>query len=131
GNSNGDLAFMRSAEMYLIEAEALARSGQDAEAASVLYDLAVNRDEEYTLSTNTGADLIEEIMIQRRVELWGEGFRFYDLKRLDLPLDRTGANHNATLAAKLEEPAGSKEWQFLIPQQEIDYTLGVVVQNPL
>ena len=131
GNSNGDLAFMRSAEMYLIEAEALARSGQDAEAASVLYDLAVNRDEEYTLSTNSGADLIEEIMIQRRVELWGEGFRFYDLKRLDLPLDRTGANHNATLAAKLEEPAGSKEWQFLIPQQEIDYTLGVVVQNPL
>jgi len=27
-------------------------------------------------------------MIQRRVELWGEGFRFTDLKRLNLPLDR-------------------------------------------
>lgn len=131
GNSNGDLAFMRAAEMYLIEAEALARLGQDGDAAAVLYDLAVNRDEEYELSSNTGEDLIEEILIQRRVELWGEGFRFYDLKRLDLPLDRTGANHNATLAAKLEEPAGTKEWQFLIPQQEIDYTLGVVVQNPL
>lgn len=131
GNSNGDLAFMRAAEMYLIEAEALARLGRDGEAAAVLYDLAVNRDEEYELSSNTGEDLIEEILIQRRVELWGEGFRFYDLKRLNLPLDRTGANHNATLAAKLQEPAGSKEWQFLIPQQEIDYTLGVVKQNPL
>lgn len=131
GNSNGDLAFMRAAEMYLIEAEALARLGRDAEAAAVLYDLAVARDEDYELSTNTGEDLIEEVLIQRRVELWGEGFRFYDLKRLDLPLDRTGANHNATLAAKLEEPAGTREWQFLIPQAEIDYTLGVVVQNPL
>ena len=131
-NSNGDLAFMRAAEMYLIEAEALARTpGKSAQAAAALFDLAKARDKEYTLSTNTGNDLIEEILIQRRVELWGEGFRFYDLKRLNLPLDRTGANHNGTLAGKLTEPAGTKNWIFLIPQAEIDYTLGVVKQNPL
>src|SRR5690606_37263699 len=130
-NSNGDLAFMRAAEMYLIEAEALARDGQDAAAADVLYDLAVSRDEEYELSANTGQALVDEIMIQRRVELWAEGFRFYDLKRLNLPLDRTGANHIASLAVKLSEPAGTKNWQFLIPQGEIDYTLGVVAQNPI
>lgn len=131
GNSNGDLAFMRAAEMYLIEAEALAAQGKDSEAADVLYDLAVARDSEYEKSTNTGDDLMEEILIQRRVELWGEGFRFYDLKRLDLPLNRRGANHDATLAVKMEEPAGTKNWIFLIPQAEIDYTLGVVKQNPL
>lgn len=50
---------------------------------------AKNRDASYTLSTNTGQALIDEIMVQRRVELWGEGFRFLDLKRLNLPLDRT------------------------------------------
>lgn len=132
GNSNGDLAFMRAAEMYLIEAEALARmSGRENEARDVLYELAHARDTDYVLSTNTGADLIDEILTQRRVELWGEGFRFYDLKRLNMPLDRTGANHNGTLASKMTEPAGTKEWQFLIPQGELDYTLGVVVQNPL
>ena len=131
-NSNGDLAFMRAAEMYLIEAEALARTpGQDAQAASVLFEFAKARDTDYTLSTNTGATLIEEIMVQRRSELWGEGFRFYDLKRLNLPLDRNGANHNGSLAVKMEEPAGTKNWIFLIPQGEIDYTLGVVKQNPL
>ena len=27
-------------------------------------------------------------MFQRRIELWGEGFRFLDLKRLNMPLDR-------------------------------------------
>ena len=131
GGSNGDLAFMRAAEMYLIEAEALVRDNQDGPAAAVLFELAKKRDNDYVLSTKTGSTLINEILIQRRVELWAEGFRFYDLKRLNLPLDRTNTNHNVTLAVKMQEPAGTKDWQFLIPQAEIDYTLGVVVQNPL
>lgn len=131
GNSNGDLAIMRAAEMYLIEAEALAHMGNDSEAQKVLYELANARDNEYEMSTNTGADLLEEILIQRRVELWAEGFRFLDLKRLNLPLDRDGANHNVTLAQVLQIPAGDKRWEWLIPQGEIDRTQGVVVQNPL
>jgi hypothetical protein len=132
GNSNGDLMFMRASEMFLIEAEALARTaGMENQAKEVLLELAETRDANYTLSTNTGADLIEEILTQRRVELWGEGFRFYDLKRLNLPLNRNGANHIASLAVEFSVPAGAKEWQFLIPQGEIDRTLGVVVQNPL
>ncbi|HEX7847608.1 MAG TPA: RagB/SusD family nutrient uptake outer membrane protein [Chitinophagaceae bacterium] len=131
-NSNGDLVFMRSAEMYLIEAEALARQGgQEAGARTALFTLAKQRDPNYVLSTNSGQALIDEIMIQRRVELWGEGFRFYDLKRLNQALDRTGGNHNATLAQKMTEPAGTKNWVFLIPRQELEYTLGVVQQNPL
>ena len=118
--------------MFLIEAEALARTaGMENQAKEVLLELAETRDPNYTLSTNTGADLIEEILTQRRVELWGEGFRFYDLKRLNLPLNRNGANHIASLAVEFSVPAGAKEWQFLIPQGEIDRTLGVVVQNPL
>lgn len=85
---NGDVPWMRLPEMMLIEAEGYARAGEDALAAQALYPLAVQRDPQYALSTNTGQDLIDEIMIQRRVELWGEGFRFLDLKRLDMPLDR-------------------------------------------
>jgi hypothetical protein len=132
GNSNGDLVFMRAAEMYLIEAEALARQGgQEVAARQALFTLAKQRDPNYVLSTNSGQALIDEIMIQRRVELWAEGFRFYDLKRLNLPLDRTGANHNNTLAQKMQEPAGTLNWQFLIPRTEIEYTLGIVQQNPL
>lgn len=132
GNSNGDLCFMRAAEMYLIEAEARARvGGQEAQARQVLYELAVNRDPSYVLSTNTGQDLIDEILIQRRVELWAEGFRFYDLKRLNQPLDRTGGNHDNSLAQLMQEPAGTKNWVWLIPQAELEYTQGIVVQNPL
>src|SRR5690606_17887759 len=40
-NSNGDMMLMRSAEMILIEAEALARlGGRDSEAQDVIYELA-------------------------------------------------------------------------------------------
>lgn len=131
GSSNADLMFMRAAEMYLIEAEALANSGKDVEARKALYDMVITRDPDYVLSTNSGATLLNEILIHRRIELWGEGFRFYDLKRLNMPLNRNGANHNATLAVTFDVPAGDKQWEFLIPQGEIDRTLGVVKQNPM
>ncbi|MDY7394425.1 RagB/SusD family nutrient uptake outer membrane protein [Aureibaculum sp. 2210JD6-5] len=130
GDSSMDVPHMRAAEMYLIEAEAQARSGNDGDAAQALFDLVTTRDDAYTLSTNTGQALIDEIMIQRRIELWGEGFRFLDLKRLNLPLDRTGANHSAALADNnLEIPAGDIRWEWLIPREELDANPNMV-QNP-
>ncbi|SFT38538.1 SusD family protein [Algoriphagus locisalis] len=129
-SSVGDVPYMRAAEMYLIEAEALARGGNDAEAAQVLFDLVSERDPDYTMSTNTGDDLAEEIMVQRRIELWGEGFRFYDLKRLNLPLDRNGANFvESVINGKYTEPAGSNNWQWRIPIDEIN-TNENMIQNP-
>jgi hypothetical protein len=129
--SIGDVPLMRAAEMYLIEAEAKAKLGQDAAAAAALFPLAKARDASYVLSTKTGEALIDEIITQRRVELWGEGFRFYDLKRLNYALDRTGANHDAGLTGGvLTVPAGDIRWEFLLPQAEINNTNGVVVQNP-
>jgi len=84
----GDVPFMRLPEMMLIAAEGYARAGQNTQAQDALYPLAKHRDPAYTKSTKTGQALIDEILIQRRVELWGEGFRFTDLKRLNLALDR-------------------------------------------
>ncbi len=131
GSSIGDVPLMRAAEMYLIEAEALARQGgKDAQAAQVLYTLAVNRDPSYTMSVNTGQALIDEIMLQRRVELWGEGFRFYDLKRLNLPLDRTGTNADPAVASVMSVPTGGNIWQFLLPKDELNANENSV-QNPL
>jgi hypothetical protein len=83
-----DLPYIRLPEMILIMAEGYARAGSDQLAAQALYRLAAVRDPQYMLSTNTGEALIDEIMFQRRIELWGEGFRFLDLKRLNMNLDR-------------------------------------------
>ncbi|GGF27580.1 membrane protein [Echinicola rosea] len=130
GSSVGDVPYMRAAEMILIEAEALARSGDDAGAAAALFELASARDPEYTQSTNTGQALIDEIMIQRRVELWGEGFRFYDLKRLNLPLDRNGGNHvGIVINSKFFEEAGTADWQWQIPIDELNANDNII-QNP-
>lgn len=131
-NSVGDIPYMRAAELYLIEAEALAAQNRDSDAATVLHEMVVTRDPAYVKSTNTGAALLEEIRVQRRIELWGEGFRFYDLKRTDSKLDRRGGNHNAGFTSGLMEvEPGDKRWQLPIPQAEIERTNGLVVQNPL
>jgi hypothetical protein len=114
-----DYAYMRVAELYLTEAEALARQGKDAEAQAVLTEFATTRDPEYKPS-NTGNALVEEIMTHRRIELWGEGFRWFDLKRLNLPLDRKGSNFKEAFCGVLHVDAGDPKWQFAIPQEELD-----------
>jgi len=118
----GDVPYIRLAEMYLVLAESLARTpGRESEAAQALFTLARNRDAAYTLSTRTGAALVDEILVQRRVELWGEGFRFFDLKRLNLPLDRTVVPNfvSAAVGGAMQVPAGDPKWQFAIPIEEL------------
>jgi starch-binding outer membrane protein, SusD/RagB family len=86
GNFADDLPFMRVAEMYLILAEAEARSGlAPAAGAPALEEL---RD-----ARNAGAipaealvdmDAFEDLILEERVrELHFEGHRFWDLKRLE------------------------------------------------
>lgn len=128
----GDVPYIRLAEMYLIMAEAYARTpGKEAEARQALYTLAVNRDPSYVLSTNSGQALINEILFHRRVEFWGEGLRFYDLKRLNLPLDRTAVPNYvpASAGGTMQIPAGSNLWEFVIPISEIQANPNSV-QNP-
>jgi hypothetical protein len=127
--SIGDVPLMRAAEMYLIAAEAYSRMNNDNAAANMLYSLAKMRDAAYQRSTNTGPALLNEILFQRSIELWGEGFRFYDLKRMNLGLDRN--RYTFLQSYQKNVPAGDVKWQFVIPQAEIDATGGVVVQNPL
>jgi len=119
-NSVGDMPYMRAAEMFLIEAEALARNNDETGSKTVFTTFMRTRVPNYTTSTATGAAYLTEIMNSRRVELWGEGFRFFDLKRLDLPLDRNGSNHNTALAVAMTVAAGDNAWQWVIPQSEIN-----------
>jgi hypothetical protein len=129
--STGDVVYMRAAEMYLIEAEARARQGQFAPAQDALFTLVKNRDASYVKSTSTGQTLIDEIMWNRRVEFWGEGFRFTDLKRLNLPMTRVGIpNHLIALIQVQTIPAGDKQWEWLFPQDELNQNTAIV-QNPL
>lgn len=133
----GDVPLLRTSELQLILAEAYARSTPDQTslAQDALFVLTSRREASTVKSTNTGTALIDEILLNRRVELWGEGFRFLDLKRLNLPLNRSAAAFpNFTAVSFLNTttiPAGGVEWQFLIPRREMESNKGLVgQQNP-
>jgi len=126
----GDVPYMRAAEMYLIEAEAKVRLGDNAGAATVLNSLIRTRDANYVTSTKTGTALLDEILLHRRIELWGEGHRFLDLKRMNAPLNRNGANHIASVVLLYDVAPGDVRWEFLIPRREINANTAIV-QNPL
>lgn len=126
----GDVPYMRAAEMYLIEAEAKARLNDAAGASKVLFDLIKTRDANYVQSTKTGDALLVEILTQRRIELWGEGHRFLDLKRTNAALNRNGTNAIASVALLFDVAPGDVRWEFLIPRREINAN-PAIVQNPL
>ena len=126
----GDVPYMRAAEMYLIEAEAKARLNDAAGASKVLFDLIKTRDASYVQSTKTGNALVDEILTQRRIELWGEGHRFLDLKRTNAALNRNGTNAIASVALLFDVAPGDVRWEFLIPRREINAN-PAIVQNPL
>ncbi|UOU98795.1 RagB/SusD family nutrient uptake outer membrane protein [Chryseobacterium daecheongense] len=130
-DSRLDVPYMRAAEMFLIEAEAKARLGDEAGSKLVFFDFAKNRNPDYVGPTTTGAAYITEILNSRRIEFWGEGFRFLDLKRLNMGLDRTGANHSSVVVNNvLTVSSTDKRWEYLIPRAEINAN-PLIVQNPL
>lgn len=122
GTSLGDVPLMRASEMYLILAEAYASSANVGLAQDALFELIKVRDNQAVKSIKVGNDLLEEIWVNRRVELWGEGFRFFDLKRLNQPMDRTQVPNYVSASASnlISVPVGSKDWEFKFPLAEIN-----------
>lgn len=117
-NFSSDYALMRSAEMLLIEAEGKARTGEESAASDLLFELQSNRDPNATKSGNTGNKLIEEILVERRKELYAElGVEWFDAKRLRRGIPRNG-NHRLMGNTQLE--ADDKRFFLKIPQEEID-----------
>lgn len=72
-----DFIYMRSSEMYLIEAKAMMTIVSGEQAA--LLPRASERDSAYDVTVfSSQSSLMEHIKFQRRLELWGEGFGYTD-----------------------------------------------------
>lgn len=86
---------MRVEEMYFIEAEAAAHLGEGASLINTF--MSTYRDPSYN-TTKSGDNLVEEIVFQKRIELWGEGLTFFDVKRLNMSVTRgfEGSNFGDT-----------------------------------
>lgn len=112
---------MRTSELYLIKAECEARkSTPDYTAAQdALYEIQHRASASAVKSVKTGTDLVNEILLERRKELVGEGFAAIDILRTGSILDRpdiAGPNWSTYLTL----PAYSWRMIYPIPEAEID-----------
>ncbi len=119
----GDYIYLRSEEAHLTMAEALAHKN-DASAVTVLNNFMKTRQPDYNYEFTSKADLIEEIIYQKRVEFWGEGLEYLDNRRLNIPVDRTdatwGADNNHLAAGKLFANQEDRCFAYQIPIDEIE-----------
>lgn len=144
----GDYVLMRMEEMALIVAEAACHDKDYTTAREYVAMVTSQRDSEWeanlaavtdgfdinTQTSSTINNLMDYILFQRRVELWGEVSRMHDLQRLGLGVIRdytyVGNNH---LDQSSYEPK-SKQFIYAIPQFEFDGNDALdpkVDQNPL
>ncbi|OPC04485.1 carbohydrate-binding protein SusD [Elizabethkingia meningoseptica] len=145
-NLIGDIVYMRSAEMYLIAAEAYARSGNVSEAVANLNLLKSARKANLYNGIQNADAVLNEVLIERRKELFGEGFSLSDIIRTQGKVVRnsyTDANgkpikvqittpegtvkevdargHSVfTFPDKTDFTPNSRYYLFTIPQKEIE-----------
>jgi hypothetical protein len=129
-----DAKLLRTAEVLLNRAEAYQRSSNNTLALADLNLLRTNRYSSSTSLTLTGDALLAEILKERRLELAFEGDRFWDLKRRNLPVQRsattgdradgTGVKYIRTTLA-----VGDHRFQMPFPSSEINFNTKFK-QNP-
>ena len=147
---DGDYIWMRVEEMYLTAAEAACRRGQTTTARNYLNQLMAKRVSGYSctksgstlgaLTTDETGSLLEEILLQRRIELWGEDARILTIRRLRQGFERTEENGwpaQIQLASRSLSDPESYPWVLTIPYTEFAelYDAGAMnfnqEQNPL
>ena len=129
---------MRVEEFYFDAAEAALRLGDKDKAVRYLNAVMQKRDATFdasnldgtmlgSLTTSWTGSLLENILVQKRIELWGEFGRLVDVRRLGQGIDRKTSDGFAeecisTMAGNginLTNP-DTYDWVMTIPQDEIN-----------
>ena len=113
-----DYCLMRIEEMHFIEIEAEYHLDAS-KGVNMLRDFMHDyRDAAYN-RIQVGADFKafkKELLLQKRIEFWGEGILLFDYKRLDEPIDRSASNHAGVF--KLRTVRRSPQWNIVITRAE-------------
>ncbi len=112
-----DYLYMRSDEFYLLYAEALYHNGKEGEARDALKNYLSDRitDVSY-IDGLSGQALKDEIYLQTRIELWGEGKSYLAMKRNKATITR-GGNHLFFAGESFQY--NDPKLTFVIPQAEV------------
>jgi hypothetical protein len=129
-----DIKVLRVEEVYLNMAEAQYRLNGGG--LNYLDAVRAQRYSSFVSPNETGAALLNAILLERRLELFAEMDRFFTLKRLGLDMtrnavdgDKADGSGQKVEAASLSIPAGNFKWQLPIPQSQIDLNSNLK-QNP-
>lgn len=116
GNFVRNIKILRFAEAQLNRIEALFLVGQTATALAELNTFALSRGG----STYTGTNLLNDILTERAKEFYGEGQRFFDIKRNNLPLIK-----NSNCVMNCNVPANDKLFVMPISQSALNYNVNL------
>lgn len=133
GPFTSDVIYMRVAEMYYVAAEAYYLNNQPDKAKEVLTAIMSNRVPGYTC-TSTGEALYKEICVNKRIDMFEEGSRLFDIKRRNESIDRS-LSVNAPIAElsyinAVKYNGQDKRMIYQIPDAEIQNNPEITVQNP-
>ena len=118
-----DHLLMRVEEMYFIEIEATLfdrqKGGLD-EAKRLLNDfMQTYRYRSYDCSYIASEQaFIKEMLLQKRIEFWGEGILMYDYKRLNQGITRGYSGTNFPAVARFNTEGRSPQWNIVITRSE-------------
>ncbi len=130
------MPLMRYEEMMFDYIEAIAHTdGVDAAKTQLVDFINANRytDGSYKCTASSMSDFITELMVQRRIELWGEGIVFFDYKRLNLAVTRayTDSNYASNLQLNSYKGYVAPWMNYMMPETEKDMNPAVIVgPNP-
>ena len=130
-----DFPLMRVEEMYFIWAEALAADGKMSEAQGILNEFMKTRiqDGSYSCSSyNDFESFTDELLLQKRIEFWGEGILIYDYKRLDEGITRGYKGTNQASVYCYNSEGRSPQWNIVITRGEFQSNKGITdaTNNP-
>lgn len=132
GHNNVKIGFcvavplMRVEEMMLIEAEA-AGMQDEGRGKTLLETFAKTRDPQYAY--NETQSFRDNIWWQRRVELWGEGFATFDIKRYEKGITRSYAGTNHPKGYRWNTESVPDWMNLCIVQTETNYNQACI-SNP-
>ena len=81
------------------------------------------------MMTMTEDAFISELMLQRRIEFWGEGLLFFDYKRLNQGIKRGYEGSNIPAAAQFNCTGRSPQWNIVITRGETQSNPIIASQN--
>ena len=130
-----DHCILRVEDLWFVKAEALAKLGKIGDAQKVLEEFMSHRyvGETYTCSkSDTEEKFLNEMLLQKRIEFWGEGVLVFDYKRLNRGITRGFSGTNEAPVFCYNTEGRSPVWNLVIPVEELNTNTGITTatNNP-